>query len=105
MTKNQRSFDSPVMMSSEIPSALLRVAAHIGERQYGDRWPIGTRDLSRGGDCGAFDHNRCGIRDDRDAVDPNRPCNVLDRLLAHVFESKTQLVAHLVEDLSLINIS
>ena len=96
MTKNQRSFDRPVMMSSEMPSAKYscsRVVAHIGERQHRDRRPIGGRRLcSHGG----FELGRRGAFGEGDAVDADRTRDVLDGLLAHVLEAKTELIAHLI---------
>ena len=96
MTKNQRSFDRPVMMSSEMPSAKYScpgVVAHIGERQYRDRRPTGGRRLcSHSG----FERGRRDAFGEGDAVDADRSRDVLDGLLAQVLEAKTELVAHLI---------
>ncbi len=46
ITKNQRSLDSAVMMSSLMPSekySCSRLAAHVVERQHGDGGPVGQR--------------------------------------------------------------
>src|SRR4029077_20321104 len=65
---------------------LLWVAAHIGERQHRDRRLVGERQRSL---C----PGRLG---QRNAVDPYRPRDVFDLLLAHVLEGIGQLVANLV---------
>ena len=79
---------------------LLRVAAHVGERQYGDRWSIGSSRLRSWRRPRHFDRDRCGVLDEGDAVDADRPRDVLDRLLAHVLETEVELVAHLVVDIA-----
>jgi hypothetical protein len=45
-----------------------------------------------------FDCDRCGVLNKRHLVNSNRSRNVLDGLLAHVFEAKTEFIADLVMD-------
>jgi hypothetical protein len=73
---------------------LLRVAAHIGEGQYSDRRLVGegNRRLSR---------RRWALRRGAgvaNPVDPDRPGNVFDLLLAQILEGKGQPIAHVVVD-------
>jgi hypothetical protein len=83
------------MISSTMPSAkifLLRIAAHISEGQDRDRWLVGQRQrrLSR---------RRSGLSGDiANPVDPHRPGDVLDLLLAEILEEEGQPVAHVVMD-------
>ena len=72
---------------------LLRVAAHIGERQHRDRRLVGQRQrrCERGRLLG-------GGADVANPVDPHRPGDVLDLLLAQILEDKGQPVAHVVVD-------
>src|SRR5215471_10794621 len=72
---------------------LLGIATDIVKREDGDRRPVGQRP------------RRCRIREDRrpfgppgkkSAIDPHRPGDVLDLLLAHVLERNGELVAHLI---------
>jgi hypothetical protein len=65
---------------------LLRIAAHIGEGQHRNRRLVRQWERSP---CGSF-------LGDRNAVDPHRPGDILDLLLAPVLERKIELVAHLV---------
>src|ERR1700730_10885715 len=71
---------------------LLRVAAHICERQHRDRRLIGKRQRrltgrrwALGGDAGVAN-----------PVDPHRPGDVLYLLFAHVFEGEIELVTYLI---------
>jgi len=41
-----------------------------------------------------------GSFDEGDSVDSNRSRNVVDGLLAHIFEAEAELVAHLVVDIA-----
>src|SRR5262252_400944 len=72
---------------------LLGIATDIVKRKDGDRGPVGQRP------------RRCRIRQDRrplrplrenSAINAHRPGDVLDLLLAHVFERDGELVAYLV---------
>src|ERR1700737_4928414 len=62
---------------------LFGVAAHVGERQDGDR-----RLVRQGG------RRRRGAVPPADAEDPDRPGDVLDRLLAQVFQHDAELVPY-----------
>ena len=64
---------------------LLDVAAHVGERQYGDR-----RLVRR---SGRWCRGAGAIRT-ADAEDPHRPGDVLDRSFAQIFQRDLQLVAY-----------
>jgi len=68
------------------------VVAEIGERQHDDRQP-------RGSDVGRHAcrrHTSDAFRAHR--IDPDRPGDVLDALLAHVFEGVGEPVADVVAD-------
>ena len=49
---------------------------------------------------GVLDRDRCGVLNERDAVNTDRPRDVLDGLLAHILEAETELVAHLIVDIA-----
>jgi hypothetical protein len=69
---------------------LLGVAAHIGEGHDRDRRLVGQRQ------CGCRNRWLLGRSRGADAVDAHWPDKVLYVLLAHIFESEIQLVAHLI---------
>src|SRR5271167_2834741 len=74
---------------------LLRIATHVLKRQHGDRWLVGQAQCWP---C-RFRHNpaaRVPRHIPADAKDPQRPRDVLDRLLSQVLEVKWHLVADLV---------
>src|SRR5205814_6159239 len=68
-------------------------AAHVLKRQHRDRRLVWEwwhrRDRGRPGRLRAG-----GPRSD--SVDPHRPCDVLDLLLAEILEGEVELVAHLL---------
>jgi hypothetical protein len=70
---------------------LFGIAAHVGERQHGDRRTGGFDRRGRGG-AGRAPGVR---RPDRDGVNAHRPGDVLQRLLAAIDEGLLHAVAHL----------
>ena len=91
------------MMSSEMPSAKYSCSGSPlmlanGNTAIEGRSAVDS--LNFGGRCGGFDDGRSVAFGEGDAVDPDRPCDVLDGLLAHVLEAEAQLVSHLVVDLA-----
>jgi hypothetical protein len=74
---------------------LLGIAAHVGERQHGDRRFLLRR--LRGGSRGSRNITWLGgVRAEQDAMGAHRPGDVLDLLLAHVLEREIELVSHLI---------
>src|SRR5712671_4657341 len=74
---------------------LLGVAAHVLERQHGDRRLFGQC-WQRLRQFLITRLARDGLFAEQDAIDAHRPRYVLDPLLAHVVERELDLVAHLV---------
>ena len=68
---------------------LLRVTTHVLEREHGDRGLVGQRKAARR--CLAGRRQRVGAQ----LVDPNRPRDVFQLLLARVLEGHIQVAAHL----------
>src|SRR6516165_10563197 len=72
---------------------LLGITAHIGERQYSDRRPVGQRQWC----CCRLIRGICTrFAALFDAVDAYRPCNVLDAVLAHIGKPDRELLADLL---------
>ena len=70
---------------------LIRVLAHVGERQHGDRRPIGQRQ----GALAQFRHRQRRLQRPVDRVDVDRPRDVLEAVLA----ARRAAEGHLVLDL------
>src|SRR5262249_16013583 len=70
---------------------LLRIAAHVGEREDGDGWP-----RWQGGPAGHDPFSRS--RHARDSVDPHRIGHVLQALLAESLEAESDLAADMIEN-------
>src|ERR1700682_4258660 len=89
--------ESAVMMSSTMPSAKYSCSAsplkfwngRTAIDGFSGRASVGNACVSGAGRAG-------GSRSD--AIDPDRPGNILDLLLALVVEGEVELVAHLIED-------
>jgi hypothetical protein len=71
---------------------LLRVAAHVGEGQHSDRWLVGER--QRLGQGWYLLPDRGGTISD--PVDPHRPGDVLDLLLAQILERAIKPIPDLI---------
>src|SRR5262249_23716855 len=71
---------------------LLGVAAHVLKRQDRDRRLVRERQNGRGRSRHGFGRARGAMN----PVDPQRPSNVLDLLLAYILKGNIKLVAHLV---------
>jgi hypothetical protein len=90
MTKRPRDFDSSVMTSSAMPSGeilLLRVAAHVVERQHRDRRSLGQCQSGHGSRRRRFSPH---------PIHPDHLSDVLDLLIAKVVERQRQLVADVI---------
>ena len=97
MTNSQRSFDSAgddVLADAVAEVFLLRVAAHVLERQHGNGRLVGKRQASAGHgrrDELQFRH----VLAQAQTIGSHRPRNVFELLVAEIDEFFLQLVAHL----------
>ena len=97
MTKSWGSLDSAVMMSSEMPVGeifVLRIVAHVGEGQYGDRrlvWQGGMGGLP----LGLRRRLRLSRQSDLQRINPCRLGDVLEPGLAEVADREIEPCPHL----------
>ena len=96
MTRNQRHFDSAVMMSSVMPSTKYPCSGSPVTFLNGRTAIDGRSASGRGATAFGGVEGAPALFSEKGAIGTHRPGDVLDLLLTHVLERDGELVAHLV---------